>query len=144
MEEWHQKKFFKYDPLTTSIRYNGWSVYFLAVEVGARGYCSTNLKSCLLCLGLPGKLIRPILKSLSLASLKASFQIWQVRDSKEWIPITMNPAINVNLKNDKQSPMSSKPIHSEKVQAPVHFAINKQSAKTCQLWTVEQGKYLLR
>ena len=56
----------------------------------------------------------------------------------------MDPAINVNLKNDKQSPMSSKPIHSEKVQAPVHFAINKQSAKTCQLWTVEQGKYLLR
>ena len=28
MEEWHQKKFFKYDPLATSIRYNGWSVYF--------------------------------------------------------------------------------------------------------------------
>ena len=27
-EEWHQKKFFKYDPLTTSISCNGWSVYF--------------------------------------------------------------------------------------------------------------------
>ena len=34
-EEWHQKKFFKYDPLTTSIRYIGWSVYFFAAEVGA-------------------------------------------------------------------------------------------------------------
>ena len=37
----------------------------------------------------------------------------------------MDPAINVNLENDKQSPMSSKPINSEKVQAPVDFAINK-------------------
>ena len=125
MEEWHQKKFFKYDPLTTSVRCNGWSVYFFGVAVGARGYCSTSLKSCLLCLGLPGKLVQPILKSLSLASLKASFQIWQARDSKEWIPVTMDPAINVSLKNDTQSPMSSKPIHSEKVEAPVDFAINK-------------------
>ena len=120
----------KYDPLTTPIRYNDWSVYFFAVEICARGYCSTSLKSCLLHLGLPGKLVWPILKSLSLASLKASFQIWQARDSKEWIPITMDPAINVNLKNDKQNPMSSKPIHSEKAQPPVDFAINNRSAKT--------------
>ena len=83
MEEWHQKKFFKYDPLTTSIRYNGWSVYFFAVQIGARGYCSTCLESCLLHLGLPSKLVQPILKSLSLASLKASFQSWQARDSKK-------------------------------------------------------------
>ena len=83
MEEQHQKKFYKYDPLTTSIRYNSWSVYFFAAEVGARGYCSTSLKSCLLRLGLAGKLVRPILKSLSLGSLKTSLQIWQARDSKE-------------------------------------------------------------
>ena len=56
--------------------------YFFAVEVGARGYRSTSLKSCLLRLGLPSKLVRLTLKSLSLASLKASFQIWQARDSK--------------------------------------------------------------
>ena len=130
MEEWHQKKFFKYDPLTTSIRYSGWTVYFFAVEVGARGYCSTSLKSCLLHLGLSRKLVQPILKSLSLASLKASFQIWEGRDSKEWIPITMDSAINVYLKNDKQNLMSSKPIHSEKAQPPVDFAINKRSVKT--------------
>ena len=63
-EEWHQKKFFKYDLLTTSIRYNGWSVYFFAIEVGARRYCSTSLKSCLFHLGLPGKLVWPILNLL--------------------------------------------------------------------------------
>ena len=101
LEEWHQEKLFKYDPLTASIRCNGRSVYFFAVEVGARGYCATSLKSCLLCLAFPGMLLWPILKSHSLASLKASFQIWQARDSKVWIPTTMNPAINVNLKNNK-------------------------------------------
>ena len=75
---------------------------------------------------MPEKLVwRPILKSLSLASLKAFFQIKQARDSKDWIPITMDPAINVKLENNKQSPMSSKPIHSKKVQVPVDFAINK-------------------
>ena len=42
----------------------------------------------------------------------------------------MDPDITVNLKNDKQSPMSSKTIHSEKGQAPVDFAINKRSTKT--------------
>ena len=119
---------------------NGWSVYFFfAVEVGARGYCSACLHPCLLCLGFPGKLLRPILKSLSLASLKASFQIWLARDSKEWIPTTMDPVINVNLKNDEQSLMSSKPIHSEKVQAPVDFAINKRGllnkGNTCYINT---------
>ena len=129
MEERHQKKFFKYDPLTTSIRCNGWSVYFFVVEVGARGYCSTFLISCLLRLGFPGKLDRRILKTLSLASLKAFFQIWQARDSKEWIPTTMDPVINVDLKNDRQSLMSPKSIHSEKAQAPVDFPINKRSAK---------------
>ena len=39
--------------------------------------------------------------------------------------MTMDPTINVDLKNDKQSLMSSKPVHSKKVQAPVDFAINK-------------------
>ena len=107
MEEWHQKKLFKYDPLTVSIRYNGWSVlFFFAAEVGARGYYSTSLESCFLCLGFPGKLVRPILKSLSVASLKASFQIRQARDPKKWIPTTMDPAINVNFKNDNQILMS--------------------------------------
>ena len=94
-------------------------------QVGARGYCSTSLKFCLLRLGLPSKLVCLITKSLSLASLKPSVQIWQVRVSKGWIPITTDSAINVNLKNGKETSVSSKPIHSEKVQAPVDFAIDK-------------------
>ena len=109
---------------------------FFAGKVGARGYCSTSLKSCLLRVGFPGELVWPILKFLIPATLKASFQIWQNGDSKECIGTTSDPVINVNLKNYKRSPLSSKPIHSEKVQAPVDFANNKPSAKpyvSCQL-----------
>ena len=47
---------------------------FFSVEIGGWGYCLTSLESCLLHLGFPGKLVQPILKFLSLASLKASFK----------------------------------------------------------------------
>ena len=56
----------------------------------------------------------------------------------------MDPVINANLKNDKQSPMS-KPIHSEKMPPPVDFAIDKQSAKTyvnCGLLSKESSSLL--
>ena len=56
----------------------------------------------------------------------------------------MDPVINANLKNDKQSPMS-KPIHSEKMPPPVDFAIDKQSAKTyvnCGLLSKENTCYI--
>ena len=41
----------------------------------------------------------------------------------------MNPVINVDLKNDKQSLKSPIPIYSEKVQTPLDFAVNKLSAE---------------
>ena len=46
-----------------------------AIEVGARGYCSTTVKSCLCRLGFSGKLLKSTIKKLSLSSLKPSFQI---------------------------------------------------------------------
>ena len=86
MEIWHQKKFLKYDSLCTAAKANGWSVQFFAVEVGARGYCAMTMKSCLFRLGFENKLIKSTLKSMSLASLTSSFQIWLSRDSHDWNP----------------------------------------------------------
>ena len=43
-EQWHEKKFHKYDPLSKSISSNGWKVYLFPIEVGARGYCGTSVK----------------------------------------------------------------------------------------------------
>ena len=92
-EQWHEKKFFKYDPLSNLISSNGWKVYLFPIEIGARGYCSTSLKSCFHRLGFSGKFIRSMMKSLSITSMKSSFYIWQSRDSKSWsnpLPSTTN------------------------------------------------------
>ena len=42
MSQWHEEKSHKYYPLCCSIRSNGWSVYFYAIEVGARGFCAES------------------------------------------------------------------------------------------------------
>lgn len=84
---------------------------FFSVEIGGWGYCLTSLESCLLHLGFPGKLVQPILKFLSLASLLPS-KI--ERDSKDRMSTTSDPVTNVYLKNEKQNLTSCKPIHSQK------------------------------
>ena len=84
MEEWHRVKYNKYDPLTSAIKCSGWKTYLFPLEVGARGYCSSTVKSCLLRLGLSNKLVRSTLKSLSMLSIKTSFQIWLSRNNKDW------------------------------------------------------------
>ena len=107
-EQWHEKKFLKYDPLSKSISSNGWKVYLFPIEVGARGYCGTSVKSCFHRLGFSGKLLKRLMKSVSVSSIKASFFIWQSKDSKTWNkPVTtppdntmkpvVTPQVNTNL-----------------------------------------------
>ena len=58
MEQWHSKKFLKYDALSQSIIHNGWETHLFPIEVGARGYCGTSIKSCFSRLGFTGKFLR--------------------------------------------------------------------------------------
>ena len=67
MEIWHQKQFEKYEPLSPSIKSVDLSVHLFAVEVGASGYCSTTLKSCLSHLDFSSKLPKSTIKELSLS-----------------------------------------------------------------------------
>ena len=90
MEEWHHVKFLIYEPLSNAIKSNGWKVHLFPIEVGARGYCSTSVKSCLQRLGFSNKQVRTTLKSLSFTSLKSSFNIWQARESKNWTKPTVS------------------------------------------------------
>ena len=80
MPYWHDKKRENYDSLCTSIKANGWKVFFFAVEVGARGYAAESLLSCLRCLGFPSKLCRSTIKNMSTTCLKCSFDIWMARN----------------------------------------------------------------
>ena len=98
MEVWHQKKCQKDEPLSTSIKSNGWSVHLFVIEVGAKGYCSTTVKSSLCRLGFSGKFLKSTIKKLSLSSLKASFQICLSRDCKRWLEekVTISPIKTVS------------------------------------------------
>ena len=84
MEVWHNKKFEKYHPLSLAMISNGWLVHMFLIEVGARGYWSATVKSCLIRLGFSTSLVKSTFKSLSLTSLKASLQIWLSQDSRKW------------------------------------------------------------
>ena len=53
---------------------------FFAVEVGARGYCSTSLLNAVHKLGVSPKLQRSLIKESSKTSLTCSFCIWLTRD----------------------------------------------------------------
>ena len=46
MEAWHKTKVNKYMPLKSVIENNDWSVDLLAVEVGAREFCSRSVLGC--------------------------------------------------------------------------------------------------
>ena len=84
MSQWHEEKSQKYYPLCCSIRSNGWSVYFYAIEVGAQGFCADSVRSCLRSLGFNNRLCRKTLQTLSSVSLRCSFEVWLCRNSKSW------------------------------------------------------------
>ena len=64
MSQWHEEKPQKYYPLCFSVRSNGWSLYFYAIEVGIWGFCAESVKNCLRSLGFNKKICRKILKNL--------------------------------------------------------------------------------
>ena len=49
---WHDTKLMKYEALKSSIVLSDWQVDIFAVEVGARGYCSKSMLTCLRTLDL--------------------------------------------------------------------------------------------
>ena len=81
--ELYNKKCEKYHPLFLAMISNDWLMHLFPIEVGARGYCSKNVKSCLMWLGFSSNLVKSTFKSLSWTYLKASSQIWLCGDSKK-------------------------------------------------------------
>ena len=56
------------------------------LEVGARGYCFTNVKSCLMRLGCSSNLVKSTLKSLCLTSLTVHLKFGCVKVlRKQWL-----------------------------------------------------------
>ena len=141
MAEWHKVKTEKYHTLCSSIRSNGWSVFFFAIEVGARGFCSESVRSCLFQLGFNNKLCKKSLKSLSSIALKCSFEIWLCRNSKSWthdlptIPSTSDtsPPVDRDLTNNAPRKTSnssfSAPANGSKSRSPTKSSSSAPSSK---------------
>ena len=70
--------------LQDKIRKNGWDCLCFPVEVGARGYCSTSLRSCLRRLGLGRIRTNKVIKEAGETSLRSSYWIWLGRERFQW------------------------------------------------------------
>ena len=126
IKAWHQKKFEKYEPLSTWIKSNCWSVHLFTFEVGARASCLSHL-------GFPGKLLKSTIKELSLSSLQASFQILLSGDCKRWLEekMTISPTETVsNVATPKTSKITS---NCQAVQASVKNCGILNKGNTCYI-----------
>jgi len=130
MEEWHRVKFNKYEPLSEAIKCNGWAVHLFPIEIGARGYCALTLRSCFLRLGLPYKLVRATIKSLSLIAIKASFQIWLSRENKTWTNSKTSTPVSKTFKTPTSNASHGK---AQKVHLPTQSINNDNTVSKCGL-----------
>ena len=81
---WQAEKLKRYKELKSEMEKNRWKVNLFAIEVGARGYCSTSVRSCLHALGFSAKKLKEALQKFGRIALECSFHIWLCRNQKEW------------------------------------------------------------
>ena len=83
MDEWHQIKLAKYQPLTEHLASGGFRATVLAAEIGARGFVGYSAHKVCKKLGLPMRQTTRYLRAMSEAAERASCWIWMKRDTKE-------------------------------------------------------------
>ena len=127
MESWHSTKLLKYSGLASVISSNGWYCDLFTIEVGARGYCSRSVTTCLKRLGFCNNLAFASAKKFGEISMRASFCIWVARNSKVWSPDidlieTTHPPVKARKKGKEKgtsdSLKKSTPPHSEPPKSP--------------------------
>ena len=79
MEEAHERKLAKYQPLIDDCIRNGWRAQNLPIEVGARGFPAKSLWHALGVLGILGRERKSLLSRVSKKAEEASSWIWRKR-----------------------------------------------------------------
>ena len=90
--------------------------------MGARGYCASNVRTCLCKLGFNNNVSRETIKTLGLTYLKSSFAIWLARDTNCWKQDSLTA---VDLSN---SSLKSNNASSSKSQTATRKSRNKTNA----------------
>ena len=79
----HEYKIAKYEDLCATIRREGFSVNFFAVEVGARGFVAESMHRLLGCLGVSNRQRRAAVQRFIKTAEKASHWLWCRRNQTE-------------------------------------------------------------
>ena len=120
----HFDKVSRYHALCETIKKNGWRCYFFAIEVGARGYCAQNVRSCFIRLGFNNRRIKTLISDLSSTAIQCSFLIWMNRNCITW----SSRLVGSTQINSRHLSNTSK----EKPQTPINHSIHEAKAVTSQ------------
>ena len=127
-EDRHFEKVSRYDALCVNIRENGWRHYLFAIEVGARGYCAQNVRSCFRRLGYNTKETKAVLSELSSVAVQCSFVVWLNRDCKVWTTST-----DFEKQPQKDFYLIHNKVHSYRKHSPFKNKVSREScAKSSQ------------
>ena len=74
----------RYLSLISQIQERKWTVKFLTIEVGVRGFVGNSLFKCLISLGFSRSATTKLCKTVSLVSAKCSYTIFFSSDSRNW------------------------------------------------------------
>ena len=127
----YDKKMLSYGPgskLQEKCEENGWKSLCFPVEVGARGYASTSLGTCLRKLGLGKRRVKKVVRDAADTSLRCSFWLWVLRDRVEWKYSTGFRHMSENVTSHALFSQKTKPVHDTKANdTPVN--VDRNSTK---------------
>lgn len=103
MEHWHNEKTKTYQALCTGARSNGWQVYQLSLEVGARGHIRNTFYRDLKGLGMPKAQIQALSSDVVDVARKSSFVIFINRFNKRFQPWGANNRVPRGFQEDALS-----------------------------------------
>ena len=82
IEEAHERKKAKYQPMLDECRQRGWKTWNLPVEVGSRGFAGQSVWRAFGVLGITGMTGRRVIEDVCRQAESASQWLWQKREQK--------------------------------------------------------------
>jgi hypothetical protein len=79
------RKVARYTGLIANIGQSGWKGHLLTIEVGARGYVAQSTRHCFRKLGLTGREVSTLCRTLSTVVARCSYAIYLSRSNKLWL-----------------------------------------------------------
>ena len=90
LQEAHEIKFLKYDPLILEATRKGWKASCLPIEVGCRGFSTKSLSALLRRVGMFGKKAKDATNLITKEAEKCSRWLFIKRD-QPWLPKSSQP-----------------------------------------------------